>query len=36
MGATSNIEWTDATWTPIRARRADGKLGVHCEKVSPA
>jgi protein gp37 len=36
MGATSNIEWTDATRTPIRARRADGKLGVHCEKVSPA
>ncbi len=36
MGATSNIEWTDATWTPIRARRFDGKLGVHCEKVSPA
>ncbi len=36
MGATSNIEWTDATWTPIRARRADGKIGVHCEKVSPA
>lgn len=36
MGQVSKIEWTDATWTPIRARRADGKLGVHCEKVSPA
>ncbi len=36
MGEASKIEWTDATWTPIRARRADGKLGVHCEKVSPA
>lgn len=37
MGATSRIEWTDATWTPIRARRRDtGKVGVHCEKVSEA
>lgn len=35
MGAKSNIEWTDATWTPIRARRHDnGKVGVHCELVS--
>jgi len=33
----SSIEWTDATWTPIRARRRDtGKVGVHCERVSPA
>lgn len=37
MGATSKIEWTDATWTPIRAARIDnGKAGVHCEKVSEA
>lgn len=36
MGAKSRIEWTDATWTPIRARRRDtGKVGVHCERVSP-
>jgi protein gp37 len=35
MSAKSKIEWTDATWTPIRARRKDtGKVGVHCEKVS--
>jgi protein gp37 len=33
----SKIEWTDATWTPIKARRLDdGKVGVHCERVSPA
>lgn len=37
MGDKSRIEWTDATWTPIRARRLDtGKVGVHCEKVSEA
>lgn len=37
MGQASRIEWTDATWTPVRARRNDtGKVGVHCEKVSPA
>ncbi len=37
MAETSKIEWTDATWTPIRAKRTDsGKVGVHCEKVSPA
>lgn len=37
MGAKSKIEWTDATWTPIRARRRDtGKVGVHCERVSEA
>lgn len=36
MSVTSKIEWTDATWTPIRARRKDtGKVGVHCERVSP-
>lgn len=37
MGDKSRIEWTDSTWTPIRARRRDtGKVGVHCERVSPA
>lgn len=37
MADKSKIEWTDATWTPIRARRLDtGKVGVHCERVSPA
>jgi len=36
MSSKSKIEWTDATWTPIRARRKDtGKVGVHCVKVSP-
>lgn len=36
MGSKSNIEWCDATWTPIRARRFDDrKVGVHCERVSP-
>ena len=34
MGADSKIEWTDASWTPIRARR-DGRVGWHCEHVSP-
>jgi protein gp37 len=35
VSANSSIEWTDATWTPIRARRKDtGKVGVHCERVS--
>jgi len=37
MADRSKIEWTDATWNPILARRRDnGKLGFHCEKVSPA
>lgn len=37
MSESSKIEWTDATWTPIRARRKDnGKVGVACVKVSPA
>jgi protein gp37 len=28
----SNIEWTDATWNPIRARNLKtGKVGWHCE-----
>src|SRR5260221_10371610 len=36
MAGTSKIEWTDASWTPVQARRKDtGKTGVHCEKVSP-
>ena len=33
MGDKSRIEWTDASWNPIRARCA-GKVGWHCEKVS--
>lgn len=37
MSDGSKIEWTDATWNPIRARRKDtGKVGWHCERVSPA
>lgn len=34
MGSVSSIEWTDASWNPVRAR-GDGKLGWHCERVSP-
>jgi protein gp37 len=35
MSDKSAIEWTDATWTPIRARNlTTGKIGWHCEKVS--
>jgi protein gp37 len=35
MGATSKIEWTDASWNPIRARnRATGKVGWHCTHAS--
>lgn len=34
----SKIEWTDASWTPIRAARTgpagDFKIGWHCEHVS--
>ncbi len=33
MGDRSAIEWTDATWTPIRARHGDA-VGWHCEHVS--
>lgn len=37
MGAITSIEWTDASWTPIRARnRETGKLGWHCTHVSEA
>ena len=36
MGDRSAIEWTDATWNPIRARhRVTGKVGWHCEHASP-
>lgn len=40
MADKSKIEWTDASWSPIRARivAPDGtilKWGYHCEKVSP-
>lgn len=44
MGANTGIEWTDSTWTPIRARyweiQSDGngkeRIGWHCEHVSEA
>ena len=36
MAETTAIEWTDATWTPIRARnKVTGKVGWHCEHASP-
>ncbi len=36
MARTTAIEWTDATWTPIRARNlATGRVGWHCEHVTP-
>jgi len=35
MAANSKIEWTDATWNPIRARNLKtGKVGWHCEHVT--
>ena len=35
MGSKSDIEWTDASWTPIRARnRKTGKVGWHCEHAT--
>lgn len=35
MADKSKIEWTDASWTPIRARnKVTGKVGWHCEHVS--
>ncbi len=35
MGANTGIEWTDSTWSPIRAlNRATGKVGWHCEHMS--
>jgi protein gp37 len=41
MAERSNIEWTDASWTPIRARwqnagTGEEKIGWHCEHVSEA
>jgi protein gp37 len=37
MADRTKIEWTDATWNPIRARRkSTGKLGWHCEHVTEA
>ena len=36
MGDRSAIEWTDATWTPIRARnRETGRVGHFCIHKSP-
>lgn len=36
MADKTSIEWTDASWTPIRARhKATGKVGWHCEHVTP-
>jgi protein gp37 len=35
MSTATPIEWTDSTWTPIKARhKFTGKVGWHCEKVS--
>jgi protein gp37 len=35
MGEASKIEWTDASWSPIRARNlTTGKIGWHCEHVT--
>ncbi len=35
MGEKTGIEWTDSTWSPIRARNlSTGKTGWHCEHVS--
>ena len=35
MGANSKIEWTDASWNPIRARNLKtGKLGWYCEHAT--
>lgn len=35
MGDKTKIEWTDATWNPIRARnKATGKVGWWCSHVS--
>lgn len=35
MGANSKIEWTDASWNPIRARNLKtGKVGWHCEHAT--
>jgi protein gp37 len=35
MGDRSKIEWTDASWNPIRARNKEtGKVGWHCTHAS--
>lgn len=35
MGDKTKIQWTEATWTPIRARPLfSDKIGWHCEHVS--
>lgn len=35
MSASTSIEWTDATWNPLRVRqKTTGKIGQHCERVS--
>jgi protein gp37 len=35
MGDRSKIEWTDASWNPIRARNLKtGKIGWHCEHAT--
>ena len=33
MAENTPIEWTDNSWTPIRAR-ASGRTGHFCEKIS--
>lgn len=37
MGATTKIQWTESSWTPLRARSlaAPGNVGWHCEHVTP-
>jgi protein gp37 len=36
MAEKTSIEWTDSSWTPIRARnKATGKQGHYCQKISP-
>lgn len=36
MGDKTKIEWTDSSWSPIRARnKATSKIGWHCEHVTP-
>ena len=35
MGSKTRIEWSESTWTPIRARsKATGKVGWHCTHLS--
>lgn len=31
----SSIEWCTDTWNPLRARAVTGRVGWHCEKISP-